>query len=89
MGEEEGVGLAAALGVFVLRLGGDQRQVALCGRPMRQIGVAHQPLRHALGVDLRQAGQGTGHQQFGDADAKGPGEQLEADHQALSIQLRP
>ena len=87
--QEERVGLAAALGMFLGRLLGDQRQVALGRRLVRKVGVADHALRHALGVDPGQRGQGAGHQQLRDTDAKTTGEQLEADHQALPVEPRP
>ncbi len=89
MGEKEGVGLAAALGMFVLGFVGDQCAVAFGAGAMRQVGVTHQPLRHALGIEIDQRGQRTGNQQLRDTDAKRTGDQFDADHQAQAIQLCP
>ena len=89
VGEKEGIGLAAALGVLVRTFRGDQAGIALGGGTVGEIGIAHQALGDALGIQIRQGGQGPGHQQLGDTDTEFAGDQLDADHQTLPIQLAP
>ncbi len=89
MSEKERVGLATTLGMLMLGFFGDQRAIALGAGPMGQVGVADQALRDALGVEVGQRGQRAGDQQFRHADAKGAGDQLDADHQAEPVQLCP
>ncbi len=89
MGEEEGIGLATALGMLVFRFVGDQRQVAFGAGPVGEVGVAHQALRYPFRIEVGQRGQGSGDQQLRDPDPEGAGDQLDADHQAEPVQLRP
>ncbi|MCY1427599.1 hypothetical protein D9M71_434540 [compost metagenome] len=64
MGQEERVGLAATLVVFIGGLWGDQPLVTGCSRAMAYIGVADQALGHAFGVQPGQLRQGAGDQQL-------------------------
>ncbi len=89
MGEKEGVGLAAALRMFVFGLVGNQREVAFGAGTVRKVGIANQPLRDPFRIEIDQRGQRTGDQQFRDAHTKGAGDQFDADHQAEPVQLRP
>ncbi|MNK95633.1 hypothetical protein D3C87_1158780 [compost metagenome] len=89
MGEKKRIRLTATLGMFVVRLGGDQFQVAGGARAVGQVGVTHQALRYAFAVQMSHRCEGTGHQQFGDTDAKTAGDQFDAEHQAGAVQLRP
>jgi len=89
VGQKERIGLAAALAVFIGRLGGDQHLVAGRRGAMADIGVADHPLGHAFGVQPGQLRQGAGDQQFGHAHAKTARDQLQAQHQAGAVQLRP
>ncbi len=62
--KKEGIGLTTALGMFVFRFVGDQRQIAFGAGPVGEVGVTHQTLRHPFRVEVGQRGQGTGDQQL-------------------------
>lgn len=89
VGEEEGVGLAAAFAVFVGAFGGDQPAVAVGAGDTADVGVADHALGDALGVQAAEAGQGAGHQQARDADAEGAGDEFVEHQQAVAIEPRP
>ncbi|MNO68878.1 hypothetical protein D3C76_597220 [compost metagenome] len=89
MRQEEWIRLAAALAVLIGRLGGHQTVVIGGAGAVADVGVADQALGHALGVEACQLSQGAGDQQLGHTNAKAAGDQLQAQHQAGPVELRP
>ena len=90
--EEEGIGLAAgaagseSASDFPARSARAKSAAVGCA-PM--CGVAHQPLRHALGIDARHRGQRLRDLQLRHADAEAAGDQLEVDEALVVGAARP
>ncbi len=66
----------------------DERLETLDRRHHLAVGVAHHPLGHALGVDVRMRRQRALHQQLADADAKAAADQLGQQEAALRDRAR-
>ncbi len=83
--QEEGVRLTR-VGLGLRRM----QRVEACGRGQRLgVGVAHQPLRHHLGIDIEGLGQCALHQQLADADTKATADQLGQQEAARCVELAP
>ncbi|MNI64307.1 hypothetical protein D3C73_1197400 [compost metagenome] len=89
MRQKERVWLATTLAMFIGRFSGDQLVVTVGCRAMADVGIAHQALSYAFGIQPRQLRQCPGDQQLGHAHAKAASDQLQAQHQAGAIQLCP
>jgi hypothetical protein len=89
MGQEKGIGLAAAQRVFLVRLGRDQLQEALRGGADAAIGPAHQALRDDFAVHGGDGAQCACHEQFRDADAKAAANEFHQQEALAGFQLVP